>query len=45
MILFVSALLQAKTISPSSVLHAFIQSGEIMAGAELGFGRILSDRR
>ncbi len=45
LLLLLLALLESKDLWPSSVLHALMRSGEIMATAELGAGRAWSDRR
>ncbi len=43
--LFLSTLIESHSLSATHLFNAFIRSGEIIATAEFGFGRILAERK
>jgi len=43
-LLLASSLVESRTLSPASVLHVLMRSGELIANAELGPGRLMMER-
>jgi hypothetical protein len=43
--LVLSTLVESRSLSAMHLFDAFMRSGEIIATAEFGFGRILADRK